>query len=79
MLQEKSSESKAKNMINIPAAIEPFHNRNGLDNNGMLINRVKQTKNSQMKQHGCYYQVDNSSQMNNGGTRMPYDEQFLAG
>ena len=49
MLQEKSSENKAKNMINIPAAIEPFHNRNGLDNNGMLINRVKQTKNSQMK------------------------------
>ena len=46
MLQEKSSESKAKNMINIPAAVEPYHKKNGLDNDGMLINRVKQTKNS---------------------------------
>ena len=49
MPQEKTSEGRAKNMINIPGAIEPFHKKNGLDNDGMLIDRVKQTKNIQMK------------------------------
>ena len=46
MKKEKSSESKAKNMVNIPNVIEPYERRKGLTNDGMLINRVNQTKNS---------------------------------
>ena len=46
MKKEKSSESKAKNMVNIPSGIEPYNRRKGLTNDGMLINRVNQTKNS---------------------------------
>ena len=40
MKKEKSSDSKAKNMINIPTGIEPYNRKKGLTNEGMLINRV---------------------------------------
>ena len=40
MLQEKSSESKAKNMMNNVYGIQPYQRRKGLGNDGMLLNRV---------------------------------------